>query len=123
MIVLNPFLDFLCNFGFKNIGLTPGIPKGCFQHPQDVVLLTTFLPLVEFDEGISSRGIINMAKYSGHNLFETLFPFYPFTKWVIQNFGINTFFRNFDILFKKMEKSGFGYQDITENEALTEFIV
>ncbi|MDC1136989.1 glycosyltransferase family A protein, partial [Nitrosopumilus sp.] len=53
--------------------------------------------LYEFDEGISSRGIINMAKYSGHNLFETLFPFYPFTKWVIQNFGINTFFRNFDI--------------------------
>ena len=22
---------------FKYIGLTPGIPKGCFQHPQDVV--------------------------------------------------------------------------------------
>ena len=56
--------------------------------------------LYEFDEGISSRGIINMAKYSGHNLFETLFPFYPFTKWVIQNFGGSTFFRNFDILFK-----------------------
>ena len=37
LIVLNPFLDYLCNFGFKNIGLTPGIPKGCFQHPQDAV--------------------------------------------------------------------------------------
>jgi hypothetical protein len=37
LIVLNPFLDSLCNFGFKNIGLTPGIPKECFQHPQDVV--------------------------------------------------------------------------------------
>jgi hypothetical protein len=37
LIVLNPFLDSLCNFSFKNIGLTPGIPKGCFQHPQDVV--------------------------------------------------------------------------------------
>ncbi len=56
--------------------------------------------LYEFDEGISSRGIINMAKYSDHNLFEIFFPFYPFTKWVIQNFGIRTFFRNFDILFK-----------------------
>ena len=56
--------------------------------------------LYEFDEGISSRGIINMAKYSDHNLFEILFPFYPFTKWVIQNFGIKTYFRNFDILFK-----------------------
>ena len=34
---MNPFLDSLCNFGFKNIVLTPGVPKGCFQHPQDVV--------------------------------------------------------------------------------------
>ena len=37
MIVLNPFLDSLCNFGFRNIGPTPGIPKACFQHPQDIV--------------------------------------------------------------------------------------
>ena len=56
--------------------------------------------LYEFDEGISSRGIINMAKYSEHNLFEILFPFYPFTRWLIQNFGIMTFIRNFDVLFK-----------------------
>ena len=38
MIVLNPFLDSLCNLGFKNIRLTPGIPKTCFQNPQDVVI-------------------------------------------------------------------------------------
>ena len=56
--------------------------------------------LYEFDEGISTRGIINMAKYSEHNLFEILFPFYPFTRWLIQNFGIMTFIRNFDVLFK-----------------------
>ena len=37
MIVLNPFLDSLWNSAFKNISLTPGIPKGCFQHPQDAV--------------------------------------------------------------------------------------
>ena len=36
---MNPFLDSLCNFGFKNIGLTPGVPKRCFQHPQDVVYI------------------------------------------------------------------------------------
>ena len=34
LIVLNPFLDSLCNSAFKNIGLAPGIPKTCFQHPQ-----------------------------------------------------------------------------------------
>jgi len=28
--------------GFKNIGHTPGIPKGCFQNPQDVVPTQTF---------------------------------------------------------------------------------
>ena len=37
LIVLNPFLDSLCNSAFKNIGLAPGIQKTCFQHPQDVV--------------------------------------------------------------------------------------
>ena len=63
--------------------------------------------LYEFDEGISSHGIINMAKYSGHNLFEIIFPFYPFTKWVIQNFGILTFMRNFDILLKMNCGGGF----------------
>jgi hypothetical protein len=62
LIVLNPFMDFLCNFGFKNIGLTPGIPKGGFQHPQDIVresqavlsisnyfteLIFTFLPTLQ----------------------------------------------------------------------------
>ena len=39
LIVLNPFLDSLCNSAFKNTGLAPGIPKTCFQHPQDVVRL------------------------------------------------------------------------------------
>ena len=43
MIVLNPFLDSLGNFGFKNIHLIPGIPNRCFQHPQDVVRKDTFL--------------------------------------------------------------------------------
>ena len=63
--------------------------------------------LYEFDEGVSSRGIINMAKNSGHNLFEIIFPFYPFTKWLIQNFGILTFMRNFDILFRMNCGGGF----------------
>ena len=56
--------------------------------------------LYEFDEGVSSRGIINMAKNSEHNTFEIIFPFYPFTKWLIQNFGMLAFIRNFDILLK-----------------------
>ena len=42
LIVLNPFLDFLCNSAFKNIGMAPGIPKTCFQHPQDIVYLESF---------------------------------------------------------------------------------
>ena len=61
----------------------------------------------EFDEGVSSRGIINMAKNSGHNLFEIIFPFYPFTKWLIQNFGTLTYMRNFDILLKMNWGGGF----------------
>ena len=37
MIGLNPFLDSLCNFGFKNGGLHPGGDIACFPGPQDVV--------------------------------------------------------------------------------------
>ena len=37
MIVLNPFLDSLCNFGFKNIGLHPGVNFEWFPDPQDAV--------------------------------------------------------------------------------------
>ena len=61
----------------------------------------------EFDEGVSSRGIINMAKNSEHNAFEIIFPFYPFTKWLIQNFGMLAFMRNFDILLKMNWGGGF----------------
>ena len=39
LIVLNPFLDSLCNSALKNTGLAPGIQKTCFQHPQDVVII------------------------------------------------------------------------------------
>ena len=63
--------------------------------------------LYEFDEGVSSRGIINMAKNSEHNAFEIIFPFYPFTKWLIQNFGMLAFIRNFDILLKMNWGGGF----------------
>ena len=41
LIVLKPFLDSLCNSAFKNICLAPGIPKTCFQDPQDIVIMVT----------------------------------------------------------------------------------
>jgi len=56
--------------------------------------------LYEFDEGISSRGIINMARYSGHNWFGLLFPFYPYTNWCIKNLGFRTYLKNIDIFFR-----------------------
>ena len=46
LIVLNPFLDSLCNSAFKNIGLAPGIQKTCFQHPQDIVRTVADTPQV-----------------------------------------------------------------------------
>ena len=63
MIFLNPFLDSLYNFGFKNIGLTPGIPKECFQHPQDVVaevLLSNLYTVPEFQNVFLATNGINI---------------------------------------------------------------
>ena len=34
---MNPFLDSLCNFAFKNIGLPPGVNFEWFPGPQDAV--------------------------------------------------------------------------------------
>ena len=48
LIVLNPFLDPLCNSAFKNIGLTTGISKECFQHPQMQCAKFTYLQIFGF---------------------------------------------------------------------------
>ena len=44
MICLNPFLDSLCNFGFKNGGLHSGGDIEWFPGPQDVVHTEQSLP-------------------------------------------------------------------------------
>lgn len=54
--------------------------------------------LYEFDEGISSRGIINTIKVSEHKFPGTVFPFQPFTKWFLKNLGIKLFLKNLDII-------------------------
>ena len=54
MAVLNPFLDSLCN-----IGLTPGIPKECFLHPQDNVFLLKIGFLTESAEPIIAQIILS----------------------------------------------------------------
>ena len=64
--------------------------------------------LHEFDEGISSRGILNTIKISEHNFFGTIFPFYPFTKWCFDNFGYKLFLKNFDIFFLMSCSGTFG---------------
>ena len=65
MIVLNPFLNSLCNFGFKNIGLTPGIPKRCFYHPQDVV--TTALTQL-----ILKRGLLAVEAHQNNVSYQSI---------------------------------------------------
>ena len=63
LIVLNPFLDSLCNLGFKNIGLAPGIQKVCFQHPQDVV--NNRRPCKIVSEIVFWKCLINMFREIG----------------------------------------------------------
>ena len=43
MIVLNPFLDSLGHSGLKNKGLPLGGGSGCFQSPQDIVIIVSHL--------------------------------------------------------------------------------
>lgn len=63
--------------------------------------------LYEFDEGISSRGIINMAKYSEHDFLGIIFPLYSFTNWCFKNLGLKIFFRNLDYFIRLNLGGGF----------------
>lgn len=54
--------------------------------------------LYEFDEGISSRGILNTIKVSKHNFIGTIFPFQPFTFWCLKNLGLKQVLKNLDTL-------------------------
>ena len=60
LIVLNPFLDSLCNSAFKNIGLAPGVQKTCFQHPQDAVVVESPASYLYFYSFLNRRtGYLN----------------------------------------------------------------
>ena len=59
----------------------------------------TSTTLYEFDEGVSTTGIISMAKNSEHNWFGMLFPFYPYVNWCVKNLGIKNFLKNIDVFF------------------------
>ena len=54
--------------------------------------------LHEFDEGISSKGILNFIKIAKHNFIGTIFPFQPFTFWCLKNLGLKQVLKNLDTL-------------------------
>ena len=51
-----------------------------------------------FDEGISSKGILNFIKNAKHNFIGTIFPFQPFTFWCLKNLGLKQVLKNLDTL-------------------------
>lgn len=56
--------------------------------------------LHKFDEGFSTRGVINVARGTEHNFIGVIFPFYPFTFWCIKHLGIKNFVKNIDIFVR-----------------------
>jgi len=61
--------------------------------------------LYKFDEGFSTRGVINVARGTEHNFLGIVFPFYPFTFWCIKHLGIKNFLKNIDV-FIRLNLSG-----------------
>jgi len=53
-----------------------------------------------YDGGTSSSGYFNYIKSFKLNLFESLFLYYPFTKWCWKNLEHKEFFSNIDCLIK-----------------------
>ena len=53
-----------------------------------------------YDGGVSSSGYFNYIKSYKFNLLESLFLYYPFTKWCWKNLDKMIFFRNIDCIMK-----------------------
>ena len=53
-----------------------------------------------YDGGVSSSGYFNYIKSYKFNLLESLFLYYPFTKWCWKNLEKRVFFRNIDCIMK-----------------------
>jgi glycosyltransferase involved in cell wall biosynthesis len=53
-----------------------------------------------YDGGTSSSGYFNYIKSFKFNIFESLFLYYPFTKWCWKNLEHKIFFKNLDCLIK-----------------------
>ncbi len=64
--------------------------------------------MYRYDGGYSSKGFFNYKKSLGLSFFQTLFHYFPFTKWFIGNFGKKKFLKNLD-LFILLNLEGFFY--------------
>lgn len=64
--------------------------------------------MYRYDGGYSSKGFFNYKKSLGLSFFQTLFHYFPFTKWFIGNFGKKKFLKNLD-LFILLNLEGFVY--------------
>jgi len=53
-----------------------------------------------YDGGVSSTGFFNYVKSLELNSFESLFLYYPLTKWCWNNLGYRIFFKNLDCFIK-----------------------
>ena len=84
MIFLNPFLDSLCNFGFKNIGLTTGTGLVCFQSSQDIVVAVKQPTqiIIQLNSSLQQINVTNVF-WSGDNL-TLIFAFVAFG-YIIDN--------------------------------------
>jgi len=54
----------------------------------------------KYDRGLSTGGMISLAKKLNGNLFGIIFPHYPLTLWCIKNLGVKIFFKNIDHFIK-----------------------
>ena len=56
------------------------------------------LPL--YYQGVSRKGMIGLTQAAEYNLFETIFPMYPFTKWCGKNLGYSIWIKNINYFIK-----------------------
>ena len=53
-----------------------------------------------YPHGESSKGLLHLGKKFNPTIFGKIFPFYPLTKWCLNNLGKYQFFKNIDHFFR-----------------------
>jgi glycosyltransferase involved in cell wall biosynthesis len=82
----------------KIIGIDTCIIFNILKFGEIFVIDETLMKV--YNQGVSRKGMIGLTQTAEYNLFQTIFPMYPFTKWCGKNLGYSIWIKNIYFFLK-----------------------